>query len=97
MSTPDFDIDRIAELARLELGAEEKAAYTAQLGDILAYVEKFAELDLEGIEPTAHAHPTGNVVREDAADPDRCLGTELTLSNAPEKSGDQFRVPKVVD
>lgn len=93
----DFDLDRIAQLARIELDEEEKERFASQLSDVLDYVAKLGELDLEGIEPTAHAVPVSDVLREDVARREDCLSQDAVLSNTPDRSQGQFRVPKVVE
>ena len=64
MSAPKLDVAHTANLARLDLSAEEIATFQGQLDKILDYVEKLTELDVEGIEPTAHASPVFDVMRE---------------------------------
>ena len=93
----DLDVRYIANLARLALSDEEIERYQGQLGQVLEYMEQLGKLDVEGIEPTAHANPIFDVIRDDEADPERCLDREEVLRNAPEKSQDQFRVTKVVE
>ncbi len=91
-----MDIPHIANLARIELTDDETARFDAQLGQILAYIEKLQEIDVSDIEPTAHAYPVFDVVREDIAH-DRSLTAEEALSNAPAQAHKQFKVPKVMD
>ena len=90
-----LNIDYVANLARLALSAEEKARYARQLGDILHYVEKLKEVDVSGVEPTAHASPVFNVWREDI--PAAGLTAEAALSNAPAQRQNMVVVPKVVE
>ena len=52
-----MDIDYVANLARIELSADEKQKFQGQLGDVLKYFEKLQEVNVEGVEPTAHAFP----------------------------------------
>jgi len=92
-----MNIRDVARLARLRLSDEEAATYQAQLDGILAYVEHLKQVDVSGIEPTAHASPVYDVMREDAAREDLCLSREAALANAPAVSQDQFRLPKVVE
>lgn len=95
MATDHIDVNYVAELARLELTAEESSTFQKQLEDILSYIELLSELDVEGIEPTAHASPVFDRIREDIARPG--ISTEDFLRNAPDTAGDQLRVPKVID
>ena len=53
--TQKVDIDHVAHLARLELTAEEKLKFAAQLKGMLSYVAKLNEVDVTDVEPTAHA------------------------------------------
>ena len=95
MSQPSVDIDYVANLARLDLSAEEKARFAAQLGDILAYFEKLNAVDVSGVEPMAHAFPVFNVLDDDVARPG--FTAAEALRNAPVQRDNQLLVPKVVD
>ncbi len=96
MSAPaDFNIDHIANLARIELTAEEKITFSEQLGEVLANIEKLKEVDVSGVEPTAHAFPVKNVWQADVAKPG--LSVEDALRNAPAKRDNMISVPKVVE
>ena len=96
MPTPsDFNIDQVASLARIALSPAEKAAFAAQLGDVLAYMAQLKEVDVSGVEPTAHAYPLVNVWAEDVAQPG--LPVEAALRNAPSQRDHMFVVPKVVE
>ncbi|HRE82267.1 MAG TPA: Asp-tRNA(Asn)/Glu-tRNA(Gln) amidotransferase subunit GatC [Opitutaceae bacterium] len=92
---PDLNIDHVAHLARLALTSEEKATFSAQLGDVLANIEKLKQVDVSGIEPTAHAFPLYNVWQEDIARPG--LPVEQALRNAPAQRENMVVVPKVVE
>jgi aspartyl-tRNA(Asn)/glutamyl-tRNA(Gln) amidotransferase subunit C len=89
------EVQRIADLARLELSDEEAERMRAELEAILAYVETLRELDLEGVEPTSHPLPMKTPLRDDRAEPP--LAPERALANAPERDGFAFVVPKVLD
>jgi aspartyl-tRNA(Asn)/glutamyl-tRNA(Gln) amidotransferase subunit C len=91
----DLNIDHVANLARISLTAEEKARYTEQLGDVLNYIAQLNEVDVSGVEPTAHAFPVTNVYAADV--PAAGLTVEEALRNAPEKRDNMFVVPRVVD
>ena len=96
MSVPeDLNIDRIANLARLALTPEEKVKFSAQLADVLTNIEKLKQVDVTGVEPTAHAFPIYNVWADDVAKPG--LSVEDVLRNAPEKRDNMIVVPKVVE
>jgi aspartyl-tRNA(Asn)/glutamyl-tRNA(Gln) amidotransferase subunit C len=89
------EVEQVARLARLELAPEEKARMRDQLDRILGYIDKLRALDTEGVEPTSHAVPMVNVFREDEARP--CFPLEEMLANAPDRSGEFFRVPKIIE
>lgn len=91
----DFNLDHVAQLARIALTAEEKARFSAQLGDVLAYIEQLNQVDVSAVEATAHAQPRFNVWGEDV--PAAGLSPEDALRNAPEAREGQFAVPKVVE
>ena len=95
MSAPDFDIHYVAQLARLKLSPEEETQLGAQLGNILGYIAKLKEVDVTGVEPTAHAFPMVNVFRADETSPG--LTNEDALRNAPKQASGLFVVPKVVE
>jgi len=89
------EVERVARLARLALTPEEKERMRAQLDVILAYIDKLRQLDTDGVEPTSHAIPMTNVMREDEPRPP--FPKEEMLANAPELEGDFFRVPKIIE
>ncbi len=91
----DFNIHYVARLARIELTPEEQQILGAQLSDILGYVAQLKEVDVNGVEPTAHAFPLVNVVRPDEAVPS--LTQDEALRNAPARAGGLFVVPKIVE
>jgi aspartyl-tRNA(Asn)/glutamyl-tRNA(Gln) amidotransferase subunit C len=85
------EVLRVARLARLALTDEEVERLGAQLNAILEAVGKVGELDLEGVEPTAHPLELVNVWAED--EPQASLSVEEALANAPDREGGFFRVP----
>jgi aspartyl-tRNA(Asn)/glutamyl-tRNA(Gln) amidotransferase subunit C len=91
----DFNIQYVARLARLSLSPAEEEQFGAQLAGILGYIEKLKELDVTGIEPTAHAVPLVNVFRDDAVQ--ASFSNEEALNNAPAKANGLFIVPKIVE
>ena len=88
-------VRKVARLSRLELTEAEVAEFTGQLSAILDYVEKMNELDTTRVEPLAHCLPVSNVFRADCVK--ESLGTEKTLTNAPQRDGEFFKVPKILD
>jgi len=89
------DVEYVAKLARLEVSEQEKEKFTAQLNDILLYIDKLNELDTTGVAPMTHAIAVTNAFREDKVV--ESLGTQKALANAPDARGEFFRVPKVID
>jgi len=95
MATTNFDVKYVAHLARIALTPEEEQKLGEQLGQILGYVEKLEELDVSGVEPTAHAAPLVNVTRPDEVRPS--LPHVEAMRNAPAQANDLFTVPKIVE
>lgn len=91
----DLQLDHVANLARIDLTAEEKARFATQLASVLAYIAQLNEVDVTGVEPTAHAFPVVNVWAQDV--PEAGLSVEDALRNAPEKRDNMFVVPRVVE
>jgi aspartyl-tRNA(Asn)/glutamyl-tRNA(Gln) amidotransferase subunit C len=85
------EVLHVARLARLALTDEEVERLGAQLNAILEAVGKVGELDLEGVEPTAHPLDLVNVWAED--EPRPSLPVEEALNNAPDREGGFFKVP----
>ena len=90
-----MDIKYVAHLARLQLTPDEETKLGTQLGNILGYIEKLKQLDVTGVEPTAHAAPRFNVTRPDEARPS--LPHADALRNAPAQANGLFIVPKIVE
>jgi aspartyl-tRNA(Asn)/glutamyl-tRNA(Gln) amidotransferase subunit C len=95
MAQVEIDVKYVAHLARLSLTPEEEAKIGAQLGHVLEYIEKLKEVDVSGVEPTAHAFPLVNVTRPDEVRPS--LDHEEALRNAPAQGNGLFLVPKIVE
>jgi len=91
----DLDIHYVAKLARLELSKAEVEKFDSQLGSILEYFQKLGEVNTDGIEPTAHANPIFDVLREDLEG--STLSPEEALKNAPSVNQQQVEVPRVVE
>ena len=91
----DLKLDHVANLARINLTSEEKERFSAQLNDVLAYIEQLNEVNVEGVEPTAHAFPVVNVWADDVARDG--LPPEIALKNAPAQRDHMIVVPKVVE
>jgi aspartyl-tRNA(Asn)/glutamyl-tRNA(Gln) amidotransferase subunit C len=91
----EIDVKYVAHLARLSLTPEEEQKLGGQLQSILGYVEKLKQVDVTGVEPTAHAFPMVNVCRPDEVQPS--LKHEEALRNAPAQANGLFIVPKIVE
>ena len=89
------DVEHVARLARLALTDAELEKMREQLNGILAYIEKLNELDTDGGEPTSHAVPMVNVMRDDETGP--CLPRDEAVANAPDRAGEFFRVPRIIE
>ncbi len=89
------DVEHVARLARLSLNPDDLKTMTGQMDAILGYVDKLNELDTTGIEALAHAVPMSNAFREDQiTEP---IGVERALQNAPNRSDNYFKVPKIIE
>ena len=98
MSEPKItlaDVEHVARLARLQLGAEEKERMRRELDGILTYIDKLRALDTRGVEPTSHAVPLTNVMRDDLVRPS--FPRDEMLANAPDRRGEFFRVPRIIE
>ncbi|PYN16484.1 MAG: Asp-tRNA(Asn)/Glu-tRNA(Gln) amidotransferase subunit GatB [Candidatus Rokuibacteriota bacterium] len=89
------DVEHVARLTRLALTEEELERMREQLNSILTHLDTLRGVDTEGVEPTAHAVDLVNVMREDEVEP--CLPQDSMLANAPDLSGELFRVPRIIE
>jgi aspartyl-tRNA(Asn)/glutamyl-tRNA(Gln) amidotransferase subunit C len=94
MSVTIKDVEHVAALARLSFSEEEKQRLTAQLNEILRYMELLNTLDTSNVEPLSHVIELQNVFREDVLR--ASLPREEALKNAPSHDEEFFRVPKVI-
>lgn len=85
----------VSHLARLELTDAELATMTPQLSAVLDYVHQLQQVPADGIEPMAHAIDIENVFRPD--EPSPSLPVNVALANAPDRRGDFYGVPAVLD
>lgn len=91
----DIDIAKVARLARLALNDEELKRYRLQCEVILEHAARVQALPTDDVEPTSHPLPRTNAFREDAVT--GCLDREEVLAQAPERDGDYFLVPRILD
>ena len=88
------DVRKVAHLARLELPDDQIETYTAQLEEILSYIDHLQAVDTQNVPPTTRAVEVINVMREDLVDVN-CAREDI-LNQAPHREGDFFRVPKIL-
>ena len=88
-------VTRVAQLARLKLSDPERERMASQLARVLEYVAVLNEVDVDGVEPMAHAVELANVLRDDRKYPS--LPREDALANAPKTDGECFLVPAILD
>jgi len=94
------DVQRVAELAHLELAPEETGRMLRDLNAILDYVAELNELDTTGVAPLAQVSELGDAagpgaLREDRQEPS--LKRDAVMAQAPESDGAFFKVPKVIE
>ncbi len=96
MRITDQDVAYVADLANLELTAEERNRMVRDLNSILDYIDRLNELDTANVPPMAQtALQAAGALRDDELRP--CLPREAALANAPESDGNFFEVPKVIE
>ncbi|MBI1292066.1 Asp-tRNA(Asn)/Glu-tRNA(Gln) amidotransferase subunit GatC [bacterium] len=88
------DVEHVALLSRLALTDGEKEKFARELSKIFSHVDQLAELNVEGVEPTAHPLPMKNVFRQDVVLDS--LSNEAVLANAAESEDGCFKVPQIV-
>ena len=88
-------VRHVARLARLELSPDEEQSLQSDLSAILAYVDKLNQLNTEEVEPTAQVGEPGTPMRDDEIT-NRPAPEEM-LANAPARSRDFFKVPKIIE
>ena len=95
MNIQTKDVRKVAHLARLELSEDEAQQLTGDMNNILGYIDKLAELDTEGVEPTSHAVAVTNAFREDVRKD--FFSKNEGLANAPSVEEGSFKVPRVIE
>ncbi|MDR0742348.1 MAG: Asp-tRNA(Asn)/Glu-tRNA(Gln) amidotransferase subunit GatC [Puniceicoccales bacterium] len=88
-------IENIATLARIHLTEQERQDIEKSLDEILEYFDKLRTVNVEGIEPSAHAFPLYDILRDDEVGTP--FDTKTALQNAPRQRNNQVIVPKVVE
>jgi len=96
MAVTIYDVEHIANLAKLKFTAQEKEKLQGELNKILDYIDTLNEIpNLDKVKPLENINDTENIFREDT--PEKCLTKEEALKNAPDKTENFFKVPKVLD
>jgi aspartyl-tRNA(Asn)/glutamyl-tRNA(Gln) amidotransferase subunit C len=96
MSLDAATIRRIASLARIHVDESEVATLQQELNGILGWIEQLNEVDVTGVEPLAGAAAGRALPMRDDVVTDGGMA-ERVLANAPDRAGDYFSVPKVVE
>lgn len=98
MPITESEIEKVAQLAHLEIAAEELKVFGPQIADIISYVEQLNSVNTSNIEPAIGGlTPEGErtlTSREDETAPS--LGQKMALEEAPDPASGHFRVPKVL-
>ena len=95
MSLDAATIRRIANLARIRVEDHELASLANELNGILGWIEQLNEVNVDGIEPLTGAQQMALKMREDVVTDGGY--PEKVLANAPDRAGDFYAVPKVVE
>jgi aspartyl-tRNA(Asn)/glutamyl-tRNA(Gln) amidotransferase subunit C len=98
MPISESDIEKIAQLAHLDITDDERKMFAPQISEIITYVEQLNAIDTSEVEPalgglTAEGERT-EASRVDEVQPS--LGQKLALDQAPDPAAGHFRVPKVL-
>lgn len=98
MKIDSSTLDRIAELARLDLSdPAQRKAMLADMERVIGFVEKLNEVDTTGVEPLIFMTDGTDVLREDIVLEADVVSKQEALLNSPVKDSDYFKVPRVVD
>ncbi len=95
MKLSKSDVEHVAHLARLNFREEEKQKFIEQLNEILIYMDILNKVDTAGVAPMTHAITLNNAFRSDEVG--EADDVEKILANAPDRMGECFKVPKVID
>lgn len=93
--TVKIDVAYTAKLANLPLSEKEMEVFQPQMENIVKYVEKISEVDIEGVEPMMHGCDVANALRYDVVKPS--MPRETALGNAPAANDGEFLLPKIVE
>lgn len=98
MAISESDIEKIAQLAHLEITDAERRTFAPQIAEIVTYVEQLNEIDTSAVEPALGGlTPEGERTESSRADKgEASLGQKVALDQAPDAAAGHFRVPKVL-
>lgn len=88
-------VREIASEARLALDDAELARAACYINNFLSMLDRFKELDLDGVEPFCFAEKTDCPLREDNLTP--FGGVQAILDEGPHRAGDYFKVPRIME
>ena len=100
MSLDPATVRRIARLARIHVADDEVAKLQDELSGILGWIEQLNEVDVTGVEPLTSPGQTGSAQVAQTQREDRVTDggmAEQVLANAPDRVGQFYTVPKVVE
>ncbi|NIS09621.1 MAG: Asp-tRNA(Asn)/Glu-tRNA(Gln) amidotransferase subunit GatC [Candidatus Dadabacteria bacterium] len=89
------DVKEVAELARLEFAEDEIENFRSQFENILKFISKLDELDIDDVKPTAHVLDISTPMREDVVQ--GWISQDEAIKNAPQAEDGFFGVPKVIE
>ena len=95
MAISKKDVQYVADLCRIHLDDKELNRLSSQLEDILKFIDQLKKLDVKDILPSSHILEIKNVYRKDEVYPS-LLSPEV-LKNAPQKQGEFFKVPPIIE
>jgi aspartyl-tRNA(Asn)/glutamyl-tRNA(Gln) amidotransferase subunit C len=98
MPITESDVEKVAQLAHMEITPEELKVFAPQMADIVSYIEKLNEVATSDVPPALGGlTPEGEATdssRDDVVAPS--LGQQTALAEAPEAASGHFRVPKIL-
>ena len=95
MSLDKAAVAKIAKLARLKMEPDRQEAMASELNRILSFVEELQAVNTDNVPPMTSVTPMKLRQREDAVTDGG--NAEAVLKNAPQRQGDFYTVPKVVE
>jgi len=96
MSVTIKDVEKIAKLAKLKFTEDEKVKLQGEMNEVLGYIDTINQIPgLDDVQPLENINDTENIFREDIDKPG--ITKQEALKNAPEKTDNFFKVPKVLE